>query len=117
MRGYYGFNFKAFFLAQHYLEEAGWEVINPAEEDVEKILKAAYESKSPVVLEVKAIALRDSKVLSECDAIFMLEDFKKSDGATAEYSFARWIGLKVFYQSIVDEQKYSHEGEGGSYED
>ena len=44
------------------------------------------------------ILLEDLKLLSECDAIFMLDGWKDSPGARTEHAFAVALGLVVQYE-------------------
>ena len=39
------------------------------------------------------------KELESCDAIFMLRDWKESNGATIEHEKAKEWGLKIIYQN------------------
>lgn len=105
MRGIRGYNYKAFFLAQDRLEMANWEVINPAEVDAEKYgAGIVFNMKDTLLDDLKEVTLR-------ADAIFMLEGWEKSDGARAEYFTARAIGLKVYFQSILDASVWEREGD------
>lgn len=38
-------------------------------------------------------------ILTTCDAIYMLNDWTKSEGAQSEYWMAKEMGLKIYYQS------------------
>lgn len=40
----------------------------------------------------------DIKALFECDAIYMLRNYKESKGARIEYAIAQEIGLKIMHQ-------------------
>ena len=40
---------------------------------------------------------RDLEVLSRCDAIFMIPNWKNSKGATAEHAFAKEHGMKILH--------------------
>jgi hypothetical protein len=117
MRDHFAFNFKSFFAAQHYLECEDWEVENPAEADVEYIIRPLYEGSGVPDATDKAFVLRDVEILSTCDAIYLLKGFSKSVGATAELAVARWLGLKIYFQDVEEERQYAREGEGGSCED
>lgn len=42
--------------------------------------------------------LADLKMLHECDAIYMLEGWRESTGATIEWDFARRTGKQIHYE-------------------
>lgn len=85
----------------------GYEVFNPCYERWQNTLKREYENdqfvKSPWLTskfpDFYAYALlRDLMVLSTKDAVYMLSDWKRSEGATAEYHFALATGKKILFQ-------------------
>jgi len=47
------------------------------------------------------ILILDLAELKKCDAIYVLEDWKKSDGAQAEYYYARGAGKGMFFQDRI----------------
>lgn len=49
---------------------------------------------------------RDLKILNDCDAIFMLKNWKESKGAILEHWYAKRLGLKIFYQNIEEYEQY-----------
>ena len=44
------------------------------------------------------------KAVEECNAIYMLSDWRKSPGAKLEYTHANYIGRQILYQ---DEMEYA----------
>lgn len=97
--------------AEDMLKDKGYEVFNPCDERWQRILKREYEKdsyiKSPWLTgkfpEFYAyVLLRDLMVLSTKDAIYMLSDWEKSDGANVELDFARATGKQLFWQSKED---------------
>ena len=42
----------------------------------------------------------DLEILSRCDAIFLLLDWQRSEGATKEYERAVELGLRIYEESI-----------------
>jgi len=84
MTGYPGHNFAAFHQAAERLREAGWDVINPAE-------NFGGRTDLPRSSYMRA----DVAALIECDAIGLLPGWEDSRGAKVEYLLAREMGLKV----------------------
>lgn len=75
-------NFKA---AEEKMKEAGHEVVNPAEIDVEG-------------MDREEILDMDLKLLGGCDGICMLKGWQQSCGANREYGFALGRGIEVLYE-------------------
>ena len=84
MTGYPGHNFAAFHQAAERLKEAGWDVVNPAE-------NFGGRTDLPRSSYMRA----DVAALIECDAIALLPGWQDSRGAKVEYLLAREMGLKV----------------------
>ena len=99
---------KKFAKAEEMLKANGYEVFNPCDEKWQATLRRDYEkeklSPGSLLLQGKfpdfyAYALlRDLMVLSTKDAVYMLADWKRSEGATAEYHFALATGKKILFQ-------------------
>jgi nucleoside 2-deoxyribosyltransferase len=87
MTGIDQLNFPAFDKARDICLACGYEVVSPA--DLERNRpRYSYEE-----------CLRDDfKHLLECDQILMLEGWKDSLGARAEYAIARILGFIVYYE-------------------
>lgn len=94
MRGLPQFNFPAFDEAAARGRGLGHAIISPAEIDREQEGGATQTIEQADAL-VKTYARRDTECLLRCTAIAMLPGWEKSKGATAEYHFARWIGLEL----------------------
>ena len=93
MRGCSLFNFQLFFYWAERLEQSGYEVLNPAAFDVERMIKGwkFEEDNYEEVLEF------DLAVIENCaDALFMLKGWGKSEGAGREYAKAKELGLAIF---------------------
>lgn len=97
--------------AEEMLKAKGYEVFNPCDARWQRILEREYGNdsyvKSPWLTgrfpEFYAYALlRDLMVLSTKDAIYMLADWTKSDGANVELDFARATGKQLFWESKED---------------
>lgn len=101
MSGYPEFNFPAFFRAQRMLEGLGWKVFNPAEKDQEATLDAeAVKSGDAKLAVAKGFDFReaftwDMNRVIESHAIYMLQGWQFSPGATAEHACA--VAMKKHY--------------------
>lgn len=85
MTGLDQFNFPAFFAAEEGLLEQGFSVINPAR------LGGASNARS--------LCMRiDIEHLVRCDAIYMLKNWQKSEGASLELSIATHCAIPVFFE-------------------
>lgn len=76
---------KNFRRAENYLENQGYEVVNPANIDVTGMSR-------------EEILDMDLKLLRECDAICMLKGWQQSCGANREYGFALANGMDVMFE-------------------
>jgi hypothetical protein len=88
MTGYEDYNRPAFFHMEDVLTKAGWDVANPANNGVHE--------EQPFYVHLKA----DFKMLLKCDALFSLDGWKDSPGATMEYLVARNSGMPWFSGDI-----------------
>ena len=93
--------------AEEMLKAKGYEVFNPCDERWQRTLKREYEHNSYVQSPMRMgkfpdfydyCLLRDLMVLSKKDAVYMLSDWKRSEGATLEYHFALATGKKILFQ-------------------
>jgi len=98
---------RKFARAEEMLRAKGYEVFNPTDERWQRTLMREYENdqyvKSPLLMgkfpDFYAYALlRDLMVLSTKDAVYMLADWRRSEGAGAEYHFALATGKKILFQ-------------------
>ena len=98
MRGYAGWNFRAFDEAKKECKDRGYWPISPAD------LDRAFGPTLPDSDEVcpaflcKALSRDLAAILHECDAMLLLDGWKGSDGAQIEAALAQVIGLEVFIQ-------------------
>lgn len=121
MTGKPDLNFKAFDEAAFYFRKKGWEVVNPADLDREQGFdlraRADWSDFRPSQERRRSFARRDLKQLIECDAIAMLEGWRDSLGAQAEYALAVWCGLEVRdYMPIREKKVYINIDEDGTLE-
>ena len=97
MRGYEDFNFGAFDAAAHRLRMDGWTVLSPAEHDRDGGFDETLNSLDGFDL---AAAFRwDVEAILQADAIYLLNGWQESVGATLERSIAETIGIAVLYES------------------
>lgn len=92
MRGYEELNFPAFNAAAADLRAFGWDVVNPV--DINPDPNAEW----------KDCMVKDIKALVDCDAIYMLNGWQQSKGASLEHHIAVELGLYLYYEED-DEQE------------
>lgn len=80
--------------AAEYLKAKGHEVINPAETVLPNSKLATWED----------YMLVSFAFLDKADEIYMLNDWKESPGACAEYGFAIAKGMKIRQEGVHHEQ-------------
>ena len=99
MRGIPQYNIHAFNEAEAYIKSTGHDAINPCKLDIDSGIDIYNESPHKVwsTDHLRDIVIRDISELVKCDAIYMLEGWEKSIGASAEYSIARWLGIKIIH--------------------
>ena len=96
MRGIDDLNRPEFYAAEESLVKAGaFDPINPARMDEESGM-----SDDELVGRdgLRSAMKRDLDALLECDAIFMLSGWEKSEGSRVEHSLASMLDLAIFYQ-------------------
>ena len=81
--------------AQH-LRGAGWDVISPAEMDVDAGLDADREFTRADYMQA---ARRDLRAIKVCQAIYMMDDYEHSPGACWEWAYAKELGLTIYYET------------------
>ena len=79
---------KKFSNAEEYLEKLGFDVVNPLTVD-------------SGIIPYNDLLWADLRILMGCNAIYMLDNWKFSKGATAEYYFANAIGLDILFENEV----------------
>lgn len=95
-----------FRVAQERLLSEGWNVVNPTSENFqqkakENVLIEEFKWRTFKDAEFDWYAwllLWDMHALVLCDAIYMLKDWKESNGATAEYYFAKACGKEIIFE-------------------
>lgn len=106
--------------AEAMLKAKGYEIFNPCDEQWQIHLKNSYERDKGTYQPYTGghmpdfysyVLLRDLMVLSTQDAIYMLADWTKSDGANVELDFARATGKKKFWESLEDAQVFRDDSE------
>ena len=89
--GYDAFNRKA---AQ--LRAAGWEVVNPAEMDLDEGLSPTREFTRQDYMQA---ARRDLRAIQTVNALYMLDGYEASPGANWEWAYAKELGLTIYYET------------------
>lgn len=97
------FNFPTFMKADAELTAAGWEIVNPAQMDLDAGINPESEDEFTIEQYRDALA-RDLRAIMDCEGLILLEGWGESTGAQAELALARSLGMKVF--------KYEAEGPG-----
>lgn len=112
MRGHYRFNFPAFDAAKSELESGGHVVVSPADLDREAGFDETSYPDDYDWTDLQKIGFslvdaieRDVEAIKACDAIYMLNGWDKSKGATAEKALAEWMGKLVLYQQPSNKPK------------
>ena len=97
MSGYECLNFPAFYAAEYKLAAEGWEVVNPAKLDVE----VGIDPENPPGNEYNytECALRDVAALLQCEAIYLMDGWQYSRGASWERALAKYHGIRRFYET------------------
>lgn len=96
MTGLPGNNFAAFDAAAENLSQSGWTVVSPA--DIARREGVSGNPPPPAPADLRLIQKEDIRALLECDAIYMLNGWTKSEGAKIEKSLAGWLGLDVIFE-------------------
>lgn len=104
--------------AEEMLKAKGYEVLNPCTKEWQDDLKSYYTQILSYYIFSKRIPdfynfalIYDEIRISNCDAVYFLEDWDKSPGANAEYSFAMAIGKKLLWQRLEDAQVFHDDDE------
>ena len=84
--------------AEYMLRDKGLKPVNPAL--IGDILQAVL----PFQIGYEDYMALDVQLLKMCDAIYMLREYEKSEGAKRELQIATKAGIKIFYE---DKEKRS----------
>ena len=96
MRGYPNNNHEAFDRAEEDLEKKKiWTPVNPARVDRDEGVDPANDMTK---LELKQALKRDVDLIFECDCMYMLHGWTRSEGARMEHALASALGMGVYYQ-------------------
>jgi len=80
-----------FMRAEQKMKKAGYSVINPAKINAMLPIDTTWEQYMKVSI----------TLLNMCDAIYMMDNWKDSRGAMMEYDQARYVGMKIIFESEV----------------
>lgn len=102
--------------AEERLKAEGWDPINPATEEyqdfMQGVLAEAFEDWEDSDIEGEwneyaEMLMHDLRIISLCDALYMLADWKQSPGATAEHAYAKALGKEIRYEVEVMESDHA----------
>ena len=106
MRGIKYYNFPAFDEARDMLMSEGWDVLSPADLDrneagfdAMKLPPDTDWSLVPEGFSLDECIERDINAIKHSDALYMLDGWENSTGATAEFGLAKWWMKDILYQS------------------
>ena len=106
MRGIPYFNFMAFDSARDSLKALGYIPVSPADLDREMGVNPFdlpkdydWQDLDVIGFNLEEAIERDVKAIATCDAIYMLDGWQHSRGASAEKALAVWQGMEVIYQT------------------
>lgn len=80
--------------AENRLIELGYNVVNPCD------LVYLQESYAGMLLQALY-------ALSQCDKIYMLKNWKESNGANCEYWFAKGMGIDIMFEGVFDPNDFA----------
>ena len=98
--------------AEARLKAEGLDPINPATSEyqdfMQGVLAEAFEDWDDSGIEGEwneyaEMLMHDLRIISLCDALYMLADWKQSPGATAEHAYAKALGKEIRYEVEVME--------------
>ena len=101
MRGIPYYNFPAFFDKEFELAHEGWQVINPAQLDLDAGIDPYkfpedYDWAQEPQGCLRDIIRRDClAIINKCDAIYMMKGWQGGRGTIAEHALAEWLGLEI----------------------
>lgn len=86
--------------AEEYLKSLNWEVINPALEEYDDCFYKETGEKDKWTPKAWLFYIkRDMDLVSQCDAIYMLEGWEQSPGANVEHITAKKFNLAIYYEN------------------
>ncbi len=88
---------KKFDRVERSLLSNGYEVENPVSDSYQIALNISHKSKKPA-----EIIMFNLHLLSDCDAVYMLDDWDQSSFANLMLDFARIAGKEVWWQDYED---------------
>ena len=96
MRGYERNNHDAFNRAEKLLIKKGiWDPVNPARADREEGVDPDDDMSK---LELKQALHRDVNLIFDCDCMYMLTGWGRSEGARMEHALALALSMAIHYQ-------------------
>ena len=105
-----------FATAEARLKAEGLDPINPATDEyqdfMQGVLAEAFEDWEDSDIEGEwneyaEMLMHDLRIISLCDALYMLADWKQSPGATAEHAYAKALGKEIRYEVEVMESDHA----------
>ena len=96
MSGHVGLNWDNFDRIANQLRHEGWIAVNPADLDREQGVNPSQEM---AVYDYTACALRDVEALLECNAIYLMDGWQYSRGASWERALAKHHNIRRFYET------------------
>ena len=102
--------------AEERLKAEGWDPINPATDDYQDVMRVllaeAFEDWEDADIEGEwneyaEMLMHDLRIISLCDALYMLADWQQSPGATAEHAYAKALGKEIRYEVEVMESDHA----------
>ena len=91
--------------AEDVLKGKGFEVFNPTTSGLGAHAESLARKNGTTFYE--EILLLDLQELKKCDAIYMLRDWERSNGANLELDYARCIGRKRYWQDEIHARVFS----------
>lgn len=89
--------FRNFNRAENMLRDHGLDAVNPMKKFSEQL-----------GLSWREYMAEDIKVLVDCDAIYMLGNWRDSKGARLEHRIAIDLGLRVIYEQLIEGEDLAH---------
>lgn len=96
MSGHPNLNWDAFFAKEEQLTREGWDVVNPARLDSQAGIDP---NRKMGEYDYQECALRDVKALLYCDAIYLMNGWQHSRGASWERALAKYHNIRRFYET------------------